>query len=426
MNNYIPKRILIYTICLIGILLYNSSYIQAQRQTRIRQMSTLVLPPDYSMNKKYPLLVLMPYTGGSARDFFNKYLREAKISRDTLSLDKQFAQLLKLYNEERGNEHEFILMMPQEAGGRRDHSWAGFAACIERYENRVKRDVEYYSKQYNIDRDKIFLAGVSLGGDLSWALSMRNADFFQGAMITGSRCSYPPDSQLVTLAAKDYHFFLTMGMEESWDRMAGIQYAKTFLDSMQIDYVYREMPGLAHNRSPLWLFFEGLDFTMFGDHQQIDQGNQQLGILLNKLEGRYFAHMDLSYYSLQKDNDLLARGDALLIPDTMEHLADQSCLLGRDREDRLIFSSSQYPELIVRVSPNERGTYSLEVMKNTQKKTPVYQGIAMDVNRPREHGVLELDEDGNGFFALDFEHFLTKNKSKRVICSLFMEIGESP
>lgn len=426
MKHYIPKKIFLAIICLLGILLYHSTNAKAQRQTRIRQMSTLVLPPDYSMNKKYPLLILMPYTGGSARDFFNKYLREAKINRDTLPLKKQFAQLLKLYNEERNNTHEFILMMPQEAGGRRDHSWSGFAACIERYENRVKRDVEYYSKQYNIDRDKVFLAGVSLGGDLSWALSMRNADFFQGAMVTGSRCSYPPDSQLVTLAEKDYHFFLTMGMEESWDRMAGIQYAKTFLDSMQIDYVYREMPGLAHNRAPLWLFFEGLDFTIFGNHQQVNQGNQELGTFLDKLEGRYFANMDLSYYSLQRENDLLARGDALLIPDTTEHLADESCLLGRDREDRLIFSSPKYPELIIRVSSNEMGSHSLEVMKNANKKAPVYQGIAMDVNRPREHGILELDEDGNGFLALDFEYFLTKNKSKRVTCSLFMEIGKSP
>jgi len=216
--------------------------------TRIPVESKLILPPDYNPSKSYPIVVMLPFTSGDAEYMFNAYAKEAHSTATTLS--GKLGDILVTFNaQELENPQSFVVLLPRGRGSRRDHSWRGFKACYEKYEERILKDIKKFAKPYHLNTSKIYLTGVSLGGDLGWALSQRNPNFFQGAIVMGSRCSYPPPKgTLALMREKDYTFFMTMGMKEANDRLVGIRYARKLLDSMQVRSIYKEMPDMHHTQ----------------------------------------------------------------------------------------------------------------------------------------------------------------------------------
>lgn len=54
------------------------------------------------------------------------------------------------------------------------------------------KDLDALMARHNvkIDKSRVALGGSSLGGDLSWALSLRNPNLFQGAVTINSRNTY--------------------------------------------------------------------------------------------------------------------------------------------------------------------------------------------------------------------------------------------
>ncbi|NBF39418.1 MAG: hypothetical protein GVY14_03285, partial [Spirochaetes bacterium] len=78
-------------------------------------------------------------------------------------------------------------------------------------------------ENYSADPDRIYLGGYSLGGDLSWALSVRNPELFAGAVIAGSRTSYPVDTAtLETLRSRGFRGSFLIGNRDSPARYDGI------------------------------------------------------------------------------------------------------------------------------------------------------------------------------------------------------------
>lgn len=400
-----------FFLCLFGQKLY------AQHPTTISKESILILPPDYSPQRSYPLLVLMPYTNGSAHDFFNKYLSEAKIQYAALSYSEQLGQFLQLFNEQYKSNESFAVLIPYGAGSRNDHSWAGFSACIERYEKRVLRDVRKFSQNYSIDTQRVYLAGVSLGGDLSWALSMRQPQFFKGAVVVGSRCSYPPELSLKHLAAKDFRFFMVMGMNEGQDRLTGMRYARQLLDSALVQYVYREMPFLEHDRAPLWLFLEGLRWTMF----ERDVPNEMLGTTTAYplYEGAHSAQIDIRQYRIDVSDDLSARGDALLVPVDNTWLNDAVVNIRPDG-DYFWLQLPDLPPVRLRFlsETNEDQQIMVEVLEQ-EISGYKYQGVAIDWTKPKWHG--SIDSNSN-LLMVDFERFTLKDHNRRTVYSLLIEL----
>ena len=202
------------------------------------QDQTIVLPPTgYDDNTAYPVLVYLPYTGGTALRGFIQYVPVMEVC-------------------------SFILVLPPGKGSTADHSWEGFSACIERYEAHIEEALDWVREKYRIDEERIFLAGYSLGGDLSWALSVRNPERYRGAIMMGTRCGYRAGEQtLQSLKSRDFRAFFLTGADELPARYDGMNQANQLLQSNGIQTIYREVPG-EHTRANVQEFKQALDFLL--------------------------------------------------------------------------------------------------------------------------------------------------------------------
>ncbi|MFP4206950.1 MAG: hypothetical protein ACLFSP_12635 [Spirochaetaceae bacterium] len=193
------------------------------------QRANVVLPVGYNRNTDYPVFVVLPPTG----------LESSRVAR-YLGLDPR-------------RQGEFILVFP---AGRptRDEYAPDFLSYVQWYEEHVLREIEFVLKNHSADRDRVYVGGYSLGGDLSWALSVRNPELFAGAVIAGSRTSHPVDGDaLAALRAADFRGSFLIGNRESSARYEGINHARRRFEEAGIDHRYREYSG-AHVIPPPKVF----------------------------------------------------------------------------------------------------------------------------------------------------------------------------
>jgi len=208
--------------------------------------TTVVLPASYNKQKTYPAMVLLPFTGGTASDFFEGRFGEA-------------------YRERKANP--FIVILPAGRGSTSDYSTGNaFSATIQRYENRIKSDLKVLTPKYNIDASRVSLGGYSLGADLGWALSLRNPDLFRGAVLIDSICSYRLASNMNRLAKKGFRAFLIAGQKEANERSHPMYEVKALLDRNKIPNVYKEFPNSDHyavvKAISLEMFMQSVDYSL--------------------------------------------------------------------------------------------------------------------------------------------------------------------
>lgn len=195
--------------------------VSAQTQPRpgfLDEPVRVVLPESYREGREYPLVVFLPYTGGSAETFHDRLAREAVLP-------------------------EAIMLFPAGTPTRDDYL-PDFWSFILWYEERLMPEIERVRASYAIDDDAVVLAGFSLGGDLAWALGMRNPEIFSGAVMAGTRTSYPPnDAALATMRERGYRAALIIGTQELPARIDGIRMARSTLDGASVTHRYAEFAG---------------------------------------------------------------------------------------------------------------------------------------------------------------------------------------
>lgn len=151
----------------------------------------------FDKTKKYPLIVWIPWTGGLAQTAFN-------MGKTAVGIDNYFA------------------VLPQGKILTEDYL-PDFNCYVQRYEQRLMADLKEIIKQYPIDTTKIYLTGFSVGGDLSWALMVRQKEFFAGAFIQGARCSYAiTDEDLEYLKEQNKKIVMLLGHREKEIRHEGM------------------------------------------------------------------------------------------------------------------------------------------------------------------------------------------------------------
>ena len=206
-------------------------------QAEIRDASRIEMPVGFSPDRKYPLVIFLPWTGGEASRNYELYADE-------------FPQL-----------GPFISMIPPEAASTKDHSSPGFEAATYRYENRILKDLEELKQRQIVDTRNIILVGFSMGGDMSWALAQRHPEIFTGAIISGSRTSWSEKNGIAQIKSNGVKFYFVMGTEERADRLAGLAATLGLLKKEQIPYKYERTPG-----DHVWPTFEhfsaGLEFLL--------------------------------------------------------------------------------------------------------------------------------------------------------------------
>jgi len=195
----------------------------------------VLLPRGYDDSRRYPVVVLLPASNGRAD------------------------QLLRYYQPPR----DAIVVLAAGVGAPADYrTGERWTRTVERYERQLRADLEALGNDRRIDASRVVLVGFSMGGDLAWALALRNPSLVSGAVVMASRASYrgrPGD--LRTLADRGARFYFTMGEDEERSRIAGNEAARRLLDSEGVAHRYRRIPG-GHVRAPADVFEEALDYVL--------------------------------------------------------------------------------------------------------------------------------------------------------------------
>ncbi len=215
-----------------------------QRSTYFDEPGELILPSDYDSDERYPLMVFLPYTGGTS------------------------SEQARAFGVEPGEQEGFAVLLPEGRFERSDYL-PDFLSFVSWFEERLYRDVSNAVDEYSIDPGQVYVGGYSLGGDLSWALSVRNPDDFAGAVVAGSRSSHPADHAAVErLAEHGFRAALLIGDRDAPDRRRGLGAARRILEAGDVEIMYAEYEG-AHELPPQALAVEALEFISANGERRI-------------------------------------------------------------------------------------------------------------------------------------------------------------
>ena len=230
----------------------SSAVFQSPASDRLTELTepdgtTVILPPGYDASRSYPALVLMPYTDRTALHMFNWGIYDA-------------------YQHSGGNssENAFVIIMPPGQGSSANWSGAGWESLVNEYEAYVQQTLDPIAAKYNVDPNQMVIGGFSLGGDLSWTLSLRNPGLFSGAIVMGSMSNYRDAQSARLLASSDFRYFMVMG---GYDGNRSAMYsALDTLDTHDIDYHYEEVANAGHGdlpeQMPSNLFLSAMDYVL--------------------------------------------------------------------------------------------------------------------------------------------------------------------
>ncbi len=209
------------------------------RSAFLDQPSEILQPRGLDDTRRYPLVVFLPYTGGDAT-----------------------AQA-RAFGVNPGFQTDYFVMLPPGRYQRGDYlpSFTRFVGWIE---ERVVTDIRAALRENPIDPNRIYVVGYSLGGDLSWALAVRNPDLIDGVVMAGTRASYPvSQAELAAFRDGQKRFSLIIGNRESSARHDGINRVRLQLEGAGVEVDYREYVG-GHTIPPQSILRDALAFVSDG------------------------------------------------------------------------------------------------------------------------------------------------------------------
>lgn len=208
-----------------------------QRSASLDDPSVIYRPRSVRDGESYPLVVFLPYTGGTARD------------------------QARAFGVTPGRQSDFFVMLPPGRFSRGDYL-PDFTRFVGWVEERVISDVRSVINDYPIDPDSVYLAGYSLGGDLSWALMVRNPVEVAGTVMAGTRASYPLSADgLSVIRRRQHRLAMLIGNRESPARYEGINRARSAIEGAGLEVFYREYNG-GHSIPPRRLLGEALAWVL--------------------------------------------------------------------------------------------------------------------------------------------------------------------
>lgn len=228
--------------------------------------SLVVLPPDYDPARAYPVVELLPPTGNTSGTLLQVYLSRVGLGRLYAAPPERQVEALRPYlfadTGEASRGVVFILCSGRGSADdyRTPEAWG---RTIERYERQVLADLRALVATRRVDTTRMVVAGFSLGGDLAWAIALRNAGAVRGAIVMASRASYrPAPSDVRLLAEFGTRFFLTMGDNDEPIRRRMARAAAAELDRLGIANRFEVIAGAGHEPAPPAVFAEALDFVL--------------------------------------------------------------------------------------------------------------------------------------------------------------------
>jgi pimeloyl-ACP methyl ester carboxylesterase len=192
--------------------------------------TVVILPVSHNQKNAYPALILLPFTDGTPADYYQASFAEQYETRTA---------------------NPFIVILPDVKGSSND--WnppENFPKTVERYDKIVTNDLKALIPKYNIDAFRVALAGYSLGGDLSWALSLKNPSLFRGTIVMNSKSTYRGKSNseqskiFQELAANKSRFFMIASEADDKQRLPDMRRAVEELAQYGVTHQFEIIPGI--------------------------------------------------------------------------------------------------------------------------------------------------------------------------------------
>lgn len=201
----------------------------------------VVYQPVAAAGHLYTPVVLLPYTGGSAQDLYRWKYRS-------------------YFNTH--PKSDVVLILPPDEGDYDDYETGeDWAETVSEWEEEVEEILNEANAQLPLDRDKVVLAGHSMGGDMAWALMQRKPDRYTGAVIMGSRCNWREQGSPKKLAERAVRVVFSIGAKEQQVRRKGAELARGLLEKFGVNVRWDETPG-GHVPAPGKLFFDQIDYVL--------------------------------------------------------------------------------------------------------------------------------------------------------------------
>ncbi len=226
----------------------------------------VVLPPDYDPSYAYPVVEVLPATGSTAGALLQIYLVHVGLGRlaDRSPAEQLAALAPYLFADSGGDHRGVILVLARGRGSADDYGSAGaWARTIARYERQVLADLRAVATAYRVDTARQIVTGFSLGGDLSWAIALRNPRVIHGAVVMASKATYRPDDAGASAVMNSgVRFFLTMGDRDQGTRQRLARAAARTLEAWGIPGQFRLLQGVGHEPAPPEVFARALAFVL--------------------------------------------------------------------------------------------------------------------------------------------------------------------
>ena len=177
---------------------------------------TKYLPKDFDENKKYPLVFFLHGAGERGDD-----------------LDKAMYNGYMKHVREEGREYPFIFVAPQCPANK---YWGCYTESLLAF-------LDHICETLPVDRDRIYLTGLSMGGTGAWMLAMADPDRFAALIPVCGTGIYWHAGVLVNLPVYIYHGDLddVVPLSESISMLSAIH--KRGGQKAQIKILY----GVKHN-----------------------------------------------------------------------------------------------------------------------------------------------------------------------------------
>jgi pimeloyl-ACP methyl ester carboxylesterase len=205
-----------------------------QRPAYLDQAADVILPAGHDPARTYPVVIYLPFTGSSAAELRKDLAPQVPVA-------------------------DHLALVPRGVT-EAEHYLPDFVSFAKGYEARLLADLSALQKRHRTG--KVYLLGYSLGGDLAWALSVRNPERFDGVVLIGTRCSWPaPKASLARLKARGFRAAFMGGTREASDRLKGLRAASALVTRAGVASRYlifegaHTLPDAAAQKSALAFVF---------------------------------------------------------------------------------------------------------------------------------------------------------------------------
>jgi phospholipase/carboxylesterase len=191
-----------------------TGFIQRKRNDD-RSDYTLYIPEDYSPDRALPLIVALHGGYGQGSEYVWTWLRPAR---------------------SRG----YAILAPKSSG----NTWDMTVPSIDT--RSVLRMFGEVTREYSIDRDRVYLSGLSDGGIFTYILGLEQSQLFRGLAPVAGALHHAVDRMLREGRGKDTPIFVVHGVHDFIFPVTFTRQTCNLLKEIGYDLTYEELPEWGH------------------------------------------------------------------------------------------------------------------------------------------------------------------------------------